>query len=77
MPKGRALGVPDKQRELENIIKEQFGNMLTAIDVGRFLGMKHHTAYENWLGDVKHYTVNGRKKYMAFDVAKKLYEDSL
>ena len=77
MPKVRALGVPDKQRELENIIKEQFGNMLTAIDVGSFLGLKHQHSYTKWLKDVPALTVNDRKKYFAADVAKKLYEDSL
>ena len=76
MPRVR-LGVPSKQRELENIIKEQFGNMLTAIDVGRFLGLKHQHSYEKWLSDVNSFCVNGRKRYMAADVAKKLYEDSL
>ena len=77
MPRVRTLGVPTAQRELEEVIKAQYGNMLSAIDVGRFLGLKHPSAYESWLTNVKHYIVNGRKKYMAADVAKKLYEDSL
>lgn len=77
MPRVRALGVPTAQRELEEVIKVQYGNMLSATDVGRFLGLAHHSAYESWLANVKHYIVNGRKKYMAADVAKKLYEDSL
>ena len=51
--------------------------MLTAIDVGRFLGLKHQHSYEKWLSNVNHYSVNGRKRYMAADVAKKLYEESL
>ena len=77
MPRVRTLGVPTAQRELEEVIKAQYGNMLSAIDVGRFLGLTHHKSYEGWLENVKAYVVNGRKKYMAFDVAKKLYEDSL
>lgn len=77
MPKVRALGVPEMQRDLEDTIKLKFGNMLTAVDVGRFLGLEHHKSYEKWLKDVRVFVVNGRKRYMAADVAKKLYEDSL
>lgn len=77
MPKVRALGVPDKQRELENTIKEQYGNMLSPADVGKLLGLKHQNSYNKWLENVPGHMILDRRKYFAFDVAKKLYEDSL
>lgn len=77
MPKVRALGVPDKQRELENTIKEQYGNMLVAADVGHFLNIKNPRVLNEFLEGIPGHTVVRRTKYFAFDVAKKLYEDSL
>lgn len=77
MPRVRTLGVPEALRELENTIKEQFGNMLSPADVGKLLGLKHQNSYNKWLEDVPGHIVLDRRKYFAFDVAKKLYEDSL
>ena len=48
MPGVRKLGIPTAQKELEEAIREQYGNMLSAIDVGRFLGLSHHEAYEKF-----------------------------
>ena len=77
MPRVRKLGVPTAQRELEDMIREQYGNMLTAADVGKFIGLKNPRSYTKWVKCVPTYIVNGRKKYLAADVAEKLYRDSL
>ena len=77
MPRVRQLGVPEALRELENTIKEQYGNMLVAADVGHFLNIKSPRILSEFLADVPGHTVVRRKKYFAFDIAKKLYEDSL
>ena len=77
MPRVRRLGIPSKQRELEEMIKEQYGNMLSAADVGNLLGLRHQNSYNKWLANVPAYVVLTRKKYFAEDIAKKLYEDSL
>ena len=69
------IGVPAEQRALAESIKKEYGNMLTAVDVGRLLGYKHAKAYTEWLKDVPGYRLNGdRIKYFATDIAKKLYE---
>ena len=77
MPRVRKLGIPTAQRELEEMIKEQYGNMLTAADVGKFLCIKNSRVYCEFLVGVPAYKVVGRTKYFAEDIAKKLYEDSL
>ena len=77
MPRVRTLGVPAKQKELEERLKAEFGNMLTAADVGKFLCIKSQRIYNKFLEGVPAHTVVGRTKYFADDVAKKLYEDSL
>ena len=77
MPKVRALGVPAKQRELEEIIKEQYGNMLVAADIGHFLNIKNPRVLNEFVAGIPGHVVVRRTKYFAADVAKKLYEDSV
>ena len=77
MPKVRALGVPAKQRELEEIIKEQYGNMLVAADIGHFLNIKNPRVLNEFVSGIPGHIVVRRTKYFAADVAKKLYEDSV
>lgn len=76
MPRVR-IGVPKEQKEIENRLREQFGNMMTAADVGKFLSIKNPRIYNKFLEGVQGHVVVGRTKYFADDVAKKLYEDSL
>lgn len=67
-------GIPAEQRLIAEDIRREYGNMLTASDVGRLLGYKHAKAYNEWLRDVPAYRMNGERiKYFAMDIAKKLY----
>ena len=53
MPRVRRLGIPSKQRELEEMIKEQYGNMLTAADVAKFLCIKNSRVYYEMINKIK------------------------
>lgn len=65
--------LPYEQLQLAHTIRTQYGNMVTAADVGRLLGIKNVRSYTAWLSDVPAYCINRRKKWFAADVAAKLY----
>ena len=44
---------------------------LTAADVGAYLGVNRHTA-SKWLRDVDSIVINGRRRYQAIDIARKI-----
>lgn len=73
MPRTKYL-TPPQQKDIEEDLRERYGGgMMTAIDVGRELGIKDHTSYEAWLSDVPYYIVNNRKRWRVADIAKKMY----
>lgn len=75
MPRTNICTLPEV-RELTTEIRRDYGNMLTAVDVGRLLGLAHPKAYKAWItdNDLLGYWINGRLRYMAADVATKLWE---
>ncbi len=72
MPRTK-YGTPKEQLDLENELRNRYGGMMTAKDVGRELGMHRHEAYSLWLADVSYVLVNNRKRYRVTEVAKKIY----
>ena len=72
MPRTR-VGIPAEQLEIEEDLRERHGGAMTALDVGRELGLSKYTSYNAWLSDVPSIDVNGRKRYRVRDVAEKLY----
>jgi len=72
MPRVKLL-IPPEQQLLEDELRERYGGMMTAIDVGRELGVKHHSTYEAWLADVPHTMVNGHKRWRVSRIAEKMY----
>lgn len=75
MPKVR-IGVPQRQREIEDDLRARYGGAMTAKDVGVELGMKHPNTYNGWLADVPAIVVNNRKKWRVADVAGKIYQNT-
>ena len=67
---------PLAQEELENELRDRYGGMMTALDVARELGLKHHSAYTAWLSDVPATIVNGLKRYRVAVVAEKIYKST-
>ena len=67
---------PLAQEELENELRERYGGMMTALDVGRELGLRHHSAYNAWLESVPATIVNGLKRYRVAVVAEKIYKST-
>lgn len=72
MPKLKTL-IPPSQQLIEDDLRARYGGMMTAIQVGRELGVKHHSAYEAWLADVPHTLVNGHKRWRVSRIAEKIY----
>ena len=67
---------PIAQEELENELRERYGGMMSALDVARELGLRHHSAYNAWLADVPATIVNGLKRYRVAAVAEKIYKNT-
>lgn len=74
MPKV-TFNIPQKQREIAEELREHFGGMMTATDVGRELGISHDASISKWLADVPSVTVNNRKRWRVSDVAAKIYKE--
>lgn len=52
-------------------IRENYGGLLTLQGVMSYLGVSRHTA-EKWVKDVDSIDINGRKRYPAADIARKI-----
>lgn len=52
-------------------ITRQYGGTLTLSNVARYLGISPHTAGK-WVKDVDAIEINGRKRYAAADIARKI-----
>ena len=53
-------------------IKHDYGGMLSVTQVAKLLGMRNRKSADKWLADVDYININGRKRYMALDLAKKI-----
>ena len=53
-------------------IKRDFGAFLSVDDVMRYLGCRSRNTAKKWLEDVDRVNVNGRYKYLAVDIARKI-----
>jgi hypothetical protein len=70
------IGIPQKQKELEEELRERYGGYLTQANLQQELGLKR-TAVFYWVSDLEYTTINGMRKFRAKDVARKLYENTL
>lgn len=68
--------ISDKQRLLAAEIRKDFDgqHLLNAKQVGQVLGVKSHHTITNWLLPIEPRVINGRKYYLALDVAGKILE---
>ena len=66
-------GIPPEQLELEEELRDRYGGMMTAAEVGRELGLSGPHHYNDWLRDVPAVMVNGRKRWRVARVAEKIY----
>ena len=70
MPKvKKPLSVQGEMTAME--IKKSYGGTLTLQSVMRYMGVSRHTA-ERFVADMDYILVNGRKRYMATDLARKI-----
>ena len=53
-------------------IKRDYGGMLSVTQVAKLLGMRNRKSADKWLADVDYININGRKRYMALDLARKI-----
>ena len=67
-------GMPPEMRQIEYELRDRYGGCLTLADVGRELGIKRHRSISDWLSELTPLEINGRKKWRAADVARKIYE---
>ena len=63
-----------KKKQLEDKIIELFGICLTFAEVKKVIGLQDYTCAMNWIRSegIDPVLVNGRKRYLAADVAKAL-----
>ena len=61
-----------KKKQLEDKIIELFGICLTFAEVKKVIGLQDYTCAMNWIQSIEPVLVNGRKRYLAADVAKAL-----
>ena len=73
----RQYGVPSGQWRLENELRERYGGCLTQAEVGRELGLRNHNSVSQWLADLTPLQINGRRKWRAGDVARKMFESEV
>ena len=52
-------------------IRKNYGDNLTLQKVMEYLGVSRHTA-ERWVKDIDSININGRKRYQAADIARKI-----
>lgn len=53
-------------------IKKDFGSLLTVNDVAKFLGCRSRNTAKQFLSDVDSIEINGKRRYMAVDIARKV-----
>ena len=76
--KGKSSAKPQmnnrKKKQLEDKIIELFGICLTFAEVKKVIGLQDYTCAMNWIRSegIDPVLVNGRKRYLAADVAKAL-----
>lgn len=61
-----------KIRITADYIRHDYGGMLSVTQVTKLLGMRNRKSADKWLADVDYININGRKRYMALDLAKKI-----
>jgi len=71
------IGVPPGVLAMADDIRAEYDNMLTAADVRRLLGLKSQRSCDKWLSSIQGYNVNGRPRFFAVDIARKLWEERL
>lgn len=76
MPRTNYLA-PEGARRITDELRSLYGGTLSIADISEYLGLKNRQSVKAWLQGVKGATVNGRPRYYASDVARKLYEERL
>lgn len=65
-------GLSPREEQTAHDIRRDYGGMLDTAKIMKLLGnVSRHTA-EKWAGDVDAIMINGRKKYLAADLARKI-----
>lgn len=70
-----ARKIPDREREISEGLRAQYGGMMTLTDVRTEFGMKHPDTAKKYLHDnnIPANIVNGRAKWRVGDIAKMIY----
>ena len=66
------LGIQANKQLIIDDLYNRYGGMMTAVEVGKYLGLKHHISYEKWLRGLPIVIVNGRKRWRISDIAEKI-----
>ncbi|MGI5985014.1 MAG: hypothetical protein ACOX7O_04090 [Oscillospiraceae bacterium] len=70
MPKiGR---MTDTQRAMADDLRKLYGGAMTLTQIGESIGVDSPHTARKWAADIPYCVINGRKKYLVGDVARKL-----
>lgn len=73
MPRVKLMRNPAEDA-IADEIRRNYGGMLSVNDLMRFLNVNDRRTAQKFVSDVPYYDVNGRRKWMASDVARKVAE---
>lgn len=62
----------DVQRVLADDLRKLYGGSMTLAQVGESIGANSPHTTRKWAADIPYCVINGRKKYLVGDVARKL-----
>lgn len=72
MPKvGR---MSERQREIVEILRRDYATLLTLADVGRIIGTTDQRTTKKYVEGLRTTDVNGRRKWLIDDIARRIYE---
>lgn len=73
MPRVKLMRNPAEDA-IADEIRRNYGGMMSTADIARFLNVKDGRTVQKFVADIPFYDVNGRRKWMASDVARKMAE---
>lgn len=66
--------VPQRQKAIEDRLRSTYGGMMLIKDVMIEIRLKDYKPANDWLDGIPYAVVNGMKKWLVDDVAKKIYQ---
>ena len=70
-----ARKIPQTERDISDALRSMYGGMMTLTDIGQELGISHRDSIVRWITGMPCVKINGRKKWMVKDVARRINEN--